>query len=81
MRYLLDISTLLAAIWQTHSAHEKVDAWLKGKLLVVCPFSELGFLRISTNLRGPFKATMSDGTVFNNWQKLRCLVGRCHHAG
>src|SRR5437868_14196262 len=60
MKYLLDISTLLAAIWQDHAAHSKVKAWLPGKSLAVCPFTELGFLRISTNLSGPFKASMAD---------------------
>jgi predicted nucleic acid-binding protein len=60
VKHLLDISALLAAVWQTHSAHAKVDAWLKGKALVVCPFSELGFLRISSHPKGPFKASMAD---------------------
>ena len=56
----MDISALLAAIWQTHASHRKVDAWLAGKSVAVCPLSELGFLRISTHPRGPFKAGMPD---------------------
>ncbi|HTA29450.1 MAG TPA: PIN domain-containing protein [Candidatus Cybelea sp.] len=74
MTHLLDISTLLAAIWQTHSAHDKVDAWLEGKSIAVCPLSELGFLRISTQLKGPFRAPMRDArellSDFTN--KTRC---------
>ena len=49
MKYLLDVNVLLAAIWSNHSHHAKAFAWLEGKSLVVCPLSELGFLRISTN--------------------------------
>jgi len=49
MKYLLDVNALLAAILSTHSKHHIVDAWLKKKSLAVCPLSELGFIRISTN--------------------------------
>lgn len=49
MRYLLDINVLLAATWTTHPQFRAADAWLRGKSVVVCPISELGFLRISTN--------------------------------
>ncbi len=47
MRYLLDINVLLAAAWANHPHFAAADAWLKGKSVVVCPISELGFLRIS----------------------------------
>jgi predicted nucleic acid-binding protein len=60
VKRLLDISTLLAAIWQTHSAHKIADKWVTGKDLAVCPLSELGFLRISTHPKGPFRANMTD---------------------
>jgi predicted nucleic acid-binding protein len=60
MTYLLDISLLLAGIWRTHSLHSKADTWLVGKELTVCPLSELGFLRISTHPKGPFRAGMAD---------------------
>jgi predicted nucleic acid-binding protein len=36
-----------------------VDAWLNGKSVVVCPISELGFLRISTNKKA-IGASMKD---------------------
>jgi len=49
MRYLLDVNVLLAVIWANHPQYPTADAWLKGKSVVVCPISELGFLRISTN--------------------------------
>jgi len=49
VKYLLDVNCLLAAIWSTHASHEKADAWIKGRRLVSCPISELGFLRISTH--------------------------------
>ncbi len=49
MKYLLDVNVLLAAAWANHPQYPAADAWLNGKSVVVCPLSELGFLRISTN--------------------------------
>ncbi len=49
MKHLLDVNVLLAAIWSNHSRHEEAFAWLDGKTVVLCPLTELGFLRISTN--------------------------------
>jgi predicted nucleic acid-binding protein len=60
---LLDISVLLAAIWQTHSLHAKADAWAVGKELAICPLSEMGFLRISAHPKGPFRASMDDARL------------------
>lgn len=48
MTYLLDVSTLLALLWESHEANQRVTRWQEGKLLAVCPITELGFLRIST---------------------------------
>ena|SRR6185312_9357518 len=48
MKYLLDVNALLAAIIQHHPHHETANRWLKGKALALCPISELGFIRIST---------------------------------
>jgi uncharacterized protein len=59
MKYLLDINVLLAAIWANHPQYAAADAWLKGKLVAVCPISELGFLRISTNKKA-IAAPMED---------------------
>ena len=47
--YLLDVNVLLAAIWVNHPLHGRAFAWLSGKRVMLCPLSELGFLRISTN--------------------------------
>jgi toxin-antitoxin system PIN domain toxin len=49
LRHLLDVNLLLAAIWANHPQHAKAFAWLSGKSVILCPLSELGFLRISTN--------------------------------
>ena len=59
MKYLLDINVLLAAIWANHPQYSIADAWLAGKSVAVCPISELGFLRISTN-RKTIAAPMKD---------------------
>jgi len=48
MKYLADVNVLLAAINVDHPLHSKADAWVQGKSLVVCPLSELGFLRITS---------------------------------
>src|SRR4051794_37993897 len=49
MKHLLDVNVLLAAIWSNHSRHAEAFPWLEGKIVVLCPLSELGFLRISTH--------------------------------
>jgi len=49
MKHLMDVNLLLAAIWENHSQHERAFRWLEGKELAVCPLTELGFIRISTN--------------------------------
>ena len=49
MKYLLDVNVLIGAIWRDQAAHKKAMAWLAGKEVVLCPLTELGFLRISTN--------------------------------
>ncbi len=59
MTFLLDVNSLIAAIWSNHPDHSKTDSWLEGKNLATCPLSELGFLRISTNP----KAVNADMTI------------------
>ena len=49
MIHLLDVNVLLAAIWENHPHHARTFRWLEGKRISVCPLSELGFIRISTN--------------------------------
>jgi len=51
LRHLLDVNVLLATIWANHPQHHKAFAWLSGKTILLCPLSELGFLRVSTNKR------------------------------
>lgn len=48
MIYLLDVSTLLALLWDTHEFNERVTRWQAHEALAVCPITELGFLRISS---------------------------------
>ncbi len=52
MKYLLDVSTIVASLWQNHVFHERAQAWLAGKKLAVCPITELGFLRVSVAAHG-----------------------------
>jgi toxin-antitoxin system PIN domain toxin len=56
--HLLDVNVLLAAIWQEHPHHQRAFAWLVGRKIAVCPISELGFIRISTNVKSSFGAPM-----------------------
>jgi toxin-antitoxin system PIN domain toxin len=58
MTYLLDVNVLLAVIWDEHPHHQNAFEWIKGKSVAVCPISELGFIRISTNAKSSFNAPM-----------------------
>jgi predicted nucleic acid-binding protein len=58
MKYLLDVSTLIALIWPSHVHHSHASAWRKGKSIVLCPITELGFIRVSTS--AAFNASMPD---------------------
>ena len=60
MTYLLDVSTLIALLWENHVHHSRVRAWEAGKKVAVCPITELGFLRISTQA---FNASMKDARL------------------
>ena len=51
MKYLLDVNVLIGAIWRDQAAHVKTMRWLAEKEVVLCPLTELGFLRISTNAK------------------------------
>ena len=57
MTYLLDVSSLLALLWENQVSHARVLAWAGGEDLAVCAITELGFLRISTQ---SFGADMDD---------------------
>ena len=58
MKYLLDVSTIVALIWSGHTDHTKASGWANGKKLAVCPITELGFIRVVTS--PAFNATMED---------------------
>jgi uncharacterized protein len=49
VKHLLDVNVLLAAIWENHPQHTRAFDWLSGKSILLCPLTELGFLRVSTN--------------------------------
>jgi predicted nucleic acid-binding protein len=49
MRYLLDVNFLLAAMIKTNAGHTQTFAWLAGKQVVLCPITELGFLRVGSH--------------------------------
>lgn len=66
MTYLLDISVLLAWLWEKHEHHHRVLAWEAGQSFAVCPLTELGFLRIST--LPAFGASMSQARqMLQDW--------------
>jgi predicted nucleic acid-binding protein len=77
MTYLLDVSTLLAWLWRDHEHHRRVMSWQAGKSVAVCPITELGFLRIST--QPAFGATMKVAReMLSAWhQKVRPVQVPC----
>jgi toxin-antitoxin system PIN domain toxin len=47
--YLLDVNTLIALLWAGHEHNDRARLWLETvKNFAVCPLTELGFVRIST---------------------------------
>ena len=70
MTYLLDISVLLAWLWDRHENHGRVLAWEPGVSIAICPLTELGFLRISTS--PAFGATMPQAReMLQDWLQQR----------
>jgi predicted nucleic acid-binding protein len=76
MIYLLDVSTLIALLWDLHVHNQRVTDWESGQKLAVCPLTELGFLRIST--QPTFGATVRDARrMLRDWKRARKpLFGR-----
>ena len=68
MKYLLDVSTLIALVHNSHAFHQLATQWSQGKKLAICPITELGFLRVST---GFLKSPMPDAR-----RALRSLVAK-----
>jgi predicted nucleic acid-binding protein len=68
MTYLLDVSTLLAWLWRDHEHHSRVISWQSGQDVAICPITELGFLRISS--QPAFGATMKEAReILADWIK------------
>ena len=67
MTYLLDVSTLLALLWDLHVHNKRVTVWQDKLSLAVCPITELGFLRIST--QPTFGATVKEARrALQDWK-------------
>jgi predicted nucleic acid-binding protein len=49
---------MVALLWTNHVHHIVANRWRTGKELVLCPITELGFIRVSTS--PAFNATMAD---------------------
>ena len=70
MTYLLDISALIALLWDLHVHNERVTQWQQTESLAVCPLTELGFLRIST--QPSFGATVAEAReMLRDWERAR----------
>ena len=70
MTFLLDVSALLALLWETHDFNERVTRWQENQSLAVCPITELGFLRIST--QPSFGLSPAEARrVLNEWKRVR----------
>lgn len=67
MSYLLDVSTLIALLWENHVHNDRVTHWQGTVKLAVCPITELGFLRIST--QPSFGASVADAKkMLSDWK-------------
>ena len=70
MTYLLDISTLMALLWGTHEHNAHATDWQNSAAVAVCPLTELGFLRIST--QPALGCTVQDARkMLSDWKAAR----------
>jgi predicted nucleic acid-binding protein len=68
MTYLLDVSTLIALLWDLHVHNERATRWQEKADLAICPLTELGFLRIST--QPSFGATVAEARkMLRDWKR------------
>ena len=58
MKYLLDVSVLVALLTKNHTHYSIARAWFPGKEPVLCPLSELGFIRVY--MSAAYNFTMAD---------------------
>ena len=52
--YLLDINLLVSLLWTNHEQHEAARTWFRARRRLewaTCPFTQTGFVRISSNPR------------------------------
>lgn len=70
MTYLLDVSRLIALLWDLHVHNDRITRWQNGVTLAVCPLTELGFLRISA--QPAFGATVAEARkILRDWKRAR----------
>ena len=70
MTYLLDVSTLLALLWDLHVHNGRVTQWQEKAKLAVCPLTEIGFIRIST--QPAFGATIREAKkMLRDWRRAK----------
>ena len=68
MTYLLDVSTLIALLWELHVHNEQATRWQEKADLAICPLTELGFLTIST--QPSFGATVAEARkMLRDWKR------------
>lgn len=68
MTYLLDVSILIALLWDLHVHNERATRWQEKADLAICPLTELGFLRIST--QPSFGATVAEARkMLRDWKR------------
>lgn len=63
--YLLDVNLLVALLWSNHEQHEAANTWFHARRRAewaTCPFTQAGFVRISSNPR-VFPEAPSPGKV------------------
>ena len=70
MIYLLDVAPLIALLYKQHVHNARVSTWEGAVDLAVCPLTELGFLRIST--QPSFGLSVQDARkVLKDWREKR----------
>jgi predicted nucleic acid-binding protein len=55
VKYLLDVSLLVALLIKSHTHHQLARVWFANRKAVVCPLSELGFIRVAMSPAYDFK--------------------------
>ena len=71
MSFLLDVNILIALLWERHEHNDRTRRWLETvKTVAVCPLTELGFVRISS--QPSFGATVEQARkMLADWKAAR----------